>query len=291
MLAMEVCNFDTTLMKLSPLEFGYPQSRRRVYMLHVRRPAPARDSAGSCGGTAAQQRQSAGNGLLGARAATILEGLRCAVPCPSISAFLLPDNDPDVRAAGDFARGAAERQEGHELQWKKAKSAWVDLHRTYCQDCGIPWRDPTAVGWDAEVQTGVSPVWRHSLTLRERDILRILSLQFPLAQGSDDEWVVDVSQAVNRGRCRRVNVSNCLTPHGKLWCRRAGRYLLAAEKMALQGMPRTRYKTPESASPTILANLAGNAFNHGCVAAVLVSAFAAIGEVDMDWDTDDSQAD
>ena len=73
------------------------------------------------------------------------------------------------------------------------------------------------------------------LPRREKHMLLMLEMQFPVQGVQVEDEIFDLSQCVSRfhekNRATQVVIPT-ITPHGKLWMRKRGRYMLASEKAA-----------------------------------------------------------
>ena len=78
-----------------------------------------------------------------------------------------------------------------------------------------------------------------------------------------------------------VGKSPCCTPACKLWLRKRKRFIIADEKLALQGLNMRHYGPALKVTSEAVKNkLAGNSFNmHNC----LVAFVAAFATLPIDW--------
>ena len=293
---------------LDPVAFGFPQHRRRLYMVHVLKSAPGLvEGPDSC--------------------LAILQSLENAIAPPLLLQFLLPEDDPEVVAALVQREDIARRREGTARRWghprmgadlesddtvssspppppesSSSDEAWLpDLAQ-----CGVGKVKPfksharnsrsrsrtSAAGNQAAGATCAKAAgatcakaarggnrWQRTLTARERQVLRTKLREVnrkDMLQMQTDR-VVDLSQTLTRARWSVAGTSSCVTPGAMFWSLSRSRLLVSSEKMALQGVCRTRYQREGSPfSQRLLADLAGNAFNGGCVLAVLMAVLGSV---------------
>lgn len=191
-------------------------------------------------------------------------------PKQSLGKYLLPESHPLVRkyfrelGAGKFRDDAlAER--------KPKRLKWVDVHRAHAAFKGIEWAN-LGVFDDATFDafpglTAFSP--------RQLEIIQLSGITIPTILDAADRRckTLEVRQSLGWSK-PRVDEVACLVPKNMYYLSHRCRELVAGEKLQLQSIfwpPRETARLsgfPES----LLSDLAGNAFECSCMAAVVFSA-------------------
>ena len=225
----------------------------------------------------------------------IVESMKLGTPMP-FSRFLLKHNSPYLFKVFEAKRKRAKilkaRSGAREVASAKAKAkaspknkakrgtAWKIDHWRARRLLNMPApssKEPDAVTSVAE--------WS-CLGDRERDILRIV-YEGPVPCGSAETPSMEMKHSVQRvvhhalAKHRRQQCTSCLLPSSKilLWppVVQMPRLLTGLEALALQGVPlHFDSATGSVLSDTDYMGLAGNAFNGGCMAMMLVAALASL---------------
>ena len=204
------------------------------------------------------------------------------LPMKSLEDFLLDEDHDAVVAARQLAQKTGLRHDHAERLTadRPPKTMWthdhaeefarndIDLvppvhHKGYHGPCGY---DP-----QQEVDCAENAFYR---CLADRDKHQLLFHDLLEEKTGIHIALVDLSQSLSwRVESNSDGAACCLRPCGKLWHRRRRRWLLGMEKMNLQAMMHNTYNSG-ILSDAQLSDLAGNAVNNVCFAALLVSILA-----------------
>ena len=244
---MRDLGYHAGLVHVDSSEFSVPQRRNRVYFLFIR----------ALGGRTAIMPEPwtfTADGPV-QEALIIMGRLRSPTPLP-LEWFI----------ASDYVLGASGN-----AHRDLASVKWRDRHARFADDHDIT---PD----DLRRAIGALPAASSSLTPRG---IRALGLQcaFLLKRGIDirrHHYIFQVDQNVDR-MPSGDGVIPCITPRGSYWSTKAGRLLSGAELLALQGLsPVEKHDHGlASVSPSLLQDLAGNAFSLPVVSAAIIGVLAA----------------
>ncbi|CAK9069024.1 unnamed protein product [Durusdinium trenchii] len=241
---------------LDPRSFGMPVTRSRVWLICFSE-ALLQDAHM----TEADVQQLAQSVILKVRDAQIRD----------LDEFLLPLSHPLVQAELQRAKQLhAKRlaaEESRKTSGKTKSAKWPETHARVCDQLGLDW-------WDSGVPA--EDVLRDHpgllrLTDRQFDFLRMVGVNFP----DKRKFCLELSQNQRNTRAARKVVSgraDIITPKGMQLVGHQARCLLGYEGLLLQGIHYgpEHFKLEEQ-DDDLLRDLAGNAFNSYCCAAIWIT--------------------
>lgn len=225
--------YHVLVMPIDSASLGQPVSRPRYYFILVRRDV--------CLLTAPEL----------ADLAKALHTASCTVPSDNITARMLPDSSPEVKALR--ANACAVRQNDN----RKAK--WEMHHDAFARQHGVR----RCLGVRVE---GLS-------AKRAQEAFSLLS---QVHRGGN--MIADVSQNVHRAPVTTSGVSPTVTPHGLVVVQQLNRIMLPIEKLLVHNFPVHRMKVPSSIADPVLASLGGNTMHLASVGLAMLIAISAV-----DW--------
>ena len=218
--------YNAVALELSPDEFGFPQSRKRLHMIASKLLTPDDFT----------------------KVVRVVDRFKTD-NVMALESFILPEGDAMIqkvfeeemvkkRKKGrptDTAGGAVQKQQ-----------KWPDLHSTLTankeRQHDTEWKDP--------LQSAQCP-WFDALSDRERDLL---------TKSDPNTHIRDLSQNMDRGSPQLPPQSvPIVLPRSRLWLKGQRRLILSCEKMALQGIVLER-ELLQKYDEEFLSDLAGNAF-------------------------------
>jgi site-specific DNA-cytosine methylase len=276
-LLSQVAGCFTVVFRLSPQLFGVPQMRQRLWFAS----APREEL----------QRCNISEGDFSDKLADVMGNIVGAAP-QSMAPFLLPESHEYVQKyyeslqsrscvlAGD-PTGALLACRGRVVPAgaaaKRAKmvdttSKWIGRHIEEAERRGLHWGSLGILDQDL---LALFPGLRR-FTLREIEIMQLAGVQsFPETACR----TVEVHQAMGRQRLCEDSVA-CLTPKNVYYLTTRCRELLGLEKFRLQSIwfPPSTARSVEKYDHAFLSDLAGNAFEGSCVAAMLFCSCVALAQ-------------
>ena len=130
----------------------------------------------------------------------------------------------------------------------------------------------------APTEAEVELATRMRMTDREAEIVYFFDRVAPMEISHSEEMFIDLSQGITRTRASTSAMMPCITPHSRLWKRRAKEWLTAPEAMLAQGLDAAYVRYLKEFSHRQILNLMGNAFNSS---SYLVSLATALSFVDL----------
>jgi site-specific DNA-cytosine methylase len=259
---LEGLGFWVHVFRLCPTDYGIPQTRRRLWIVAIRRSYLA-----ECGVTSEAVE-------------TTMRALMdkfCGHVQLDVDHFLLAEDDALVaRQRAAAARSAPEHRAPQLAEGKRRRTAaatatpppaWLRKNMAKCDESGTTWLDlrlpePAALQAYPELRR---------LTYREWDTLLVHGIRLPEKAGR----VIDLSQSSDRNG-PRLGAVGCVIPGARMLHTRRCRLLLGQEAMALQAIFYANNDAVREAPNRLCMDLAGNAFNGACVLAVSLSALLAV---------------
>lgn len=201
--------------------------------------------------------------------------------------FLLPEDHEVVREELASAVALEEKREEQAQQQKlssktqvKATSQkrpmWHERHAQIFDKQGMDWWNPDVPS--PETLAAHPGIVR--MSERQRELCAMLGIKFPDAR----RCLKDVSQSSQRRNQVRHNHSDCVTPKGLLYVTHRARCATGLEALLLQGIhygPLQPKVTEVGLRSHQLKDLAGNAFNAHCNAAMHVVAQCCLAKLHM----------
>jgi len=270
---LEHAGFWVVTWKLSPLAFGIPQSRERLYWLALE--SSSMMERGFTRGSLELYLRSCMNRLVGSRMHSVAE-------------YIMDDDHPLVRSylAECAAAGASKNHQwgdGLLSTWGLAPlpsssgtsglagpSQWPKKHRQLFEKQGLDWDASNCEPpWSVKVQfPGL-----HALTTREFEVLALNGVRsFP------DESMKLIETSQTAGRCGAGDASShagAVLTRGHRYLSHRCRFMIGPEEMRLQSLFFPDSLLAQFDNPT-LCSLAGNAFEVTCCSAVCFCAMLAL---------------
>lgn len=163
-------------------------------------------------------------------------------------------------------RQAAAHKNGQAQTRKKAKK-WPEAHAQLCDNMGIDWwLDAAPPGETLDLYPGLQ-----RLTERQFDLLHLMGVKYP----DPRKACVELSQNQRNPKAPKqvvINRADIITPRGQQLVTHQARCLLGLEGLFLQGIHygKEQFKVEEF-DDDFLRDLAGNAFNSYCAAAIFIT--------------------
>ena len=270
----------TQVFRLSPQLFGVPHMRQRLWFASVPQDELQRCNISSCD--------------FGEKLTDVMNGI-VGSSLQSVEPYLLPEGHEFVQryyatlqcrycwSVGDPA-GAMLAGNGRVISAGPAKRAkvagrqgkWVDRHLEEAERQGLQWG---ALGTLDPDLLNLFPGLRR-FALREIELIQLAGVRsFPETTCR----TLEVRQAMGRQVLREDSVS-CITPKNIYYLSNRCRELLGPEKFRLQSIwfPIDTAHNVDKYDHTFLSDLAGNAFEGSCVAAMLFSSCVALAQRAVD---------
>ena len=246
----------------TPLEYGWPTSRRRLYFVGVRRSLLPLESSGVCSEEMYTSLDDFCSGVLTA--------FRTGFADVDPDTLLLSENSPLVRQSfRDHQTKLQNSQQPRKLNERLVQGGKRGVYRKGCPRQEGKWVGKHKVmaetrhhivkarsNWIPEVHDNMFPHWRN-LPLRDKDLLDFAGISFP-----DNRKLL-----INTSQTEYTAGSPIITPGGQYWIAWRSRMLLGCEALAFQCL----YLEPVAfhdfdwKEQGLLQDLAGNAFHGLCV--------------------------